>query len=133
MDPLFVANPSEDQMEEALRLWPELAGKRIRPLLVTAFGDIFVETDDGNVWIASPVELACEPVAASVEHLERLLSDPTWAEPQLLADRALEASDQGIHRPQHQVFAIAPHPCFTGSLTAGTLMPMDLKIWHLLA
>jgi hypothetical protein len=46
-------------------LWPELAGKRIRPLLVTAFGDIFVETESDEVWVASPVELTCEGVASS--------------------------------------------------------------------
>ena len=130
MDPLFVANPSEAEIGEALRLWPELAGKRIRPLLVSAFGDIFVETDGGDVWVASPVELTCELVAGSVDDLQRLFSDPAWAEPRLLTAVALLARDQGVVRPQHQVFAIAPHPCFTGSIMAGKLMPMDLTIWH---
>jgi len=102
MDPLFVANPSETEIGEALRLWPELAGKRIRPLLVSAFGDIFVETDGGDVWVASPVELTCELVAGSVDDLQRLFSDPAWAEPRLMTAVALLARDQGVVRPQHQ-------------------------------
>ena len=133
MDPLFEARPSEKEIGDALRLWPELSGKRIRPLLVSAFGDIFVETDPGDVWLASPIELTCEPVAKSVEELQRLFSDPTWAEPRLLTEVALLARDQGTERPQHQVFAIAPHPRFTGSIMAGKLIPMDLAIWHQLA
>ena len=56
MNPLFVATPSEASIEAALRLWPELAGKRIRRLLVSAFGDIYVETDEGDVWVAQPLE-----------------------------------------------------------------------------
>jgi hypothetical protein len=133
MDPLFVASPSEGEIGEALRLWPELAGKRIRPLLVSAFGDIFVQTDVGEVWVASPIDLTCEPVADSEEDLQRLLADPAWAEPRLLTEVALLARDHGIVRPQHQVFAVAPHPTFTGSVTAGNLVPMDLKIWHHIA
>jgi hypothetical protein len=133
VDPLFEAHPSEEEIGDALRLWPELSGKKVRPLLVSAFGDIFVETDAGDVWVASPIELTCEPVAKSVDDLKRLFADPTWAEPRLLTEVALLARDQGVERPRHRVFAIAPHPCFTGSILAGKLMPTDLAIWHHIA
>ena len=133
MDPLFVASPPEAEIREALELWPELAGKRVRPVLVTAFGDIFVETSAGDVWVASPIELTCGPVASSTDELERLFADRCWAGLRLLTEVALLARDQGIDRPPHQVFAIAPHPAFTGSIMAGKLVPMDLKTWHHLA
>jgi hypothetical protein len=133
VDPLFVASPSESEIADALRLWPELNSKRIRPLLVSAFGDIFVETDAGEVWVASPIELTCAPVANSVEDFQRLFADPTWAELRLLTEVALLAHDEGVERPPHQVFAMAPHPRLTGSITTGTLMPMDLALWHHLA
>ena len=114
MDPMFEATPSEAEIAEALRMWPELEGKRIRPLLVTAFGDIFVETSDGDIWVASPIELSCEHIAGTAEDLKRLFSDPEWAEGRLLTEVALLARDRGIERPQNQVFAIAPHPVHTG-------------------
>ena len=69
MDPLLIATPSEASIGAALRLWPELRGKRIRPLLVSAFGDIYVETSAGDVWVAQPLELACEAVASSVDEV----------------------------------------------------------------
>lgn len=37
MDPLFISTPSEGEIGEALRHWPELAGKRVRPLLEVTY------------------------------------------------------------------------------------------------
>jgi len=133
MDPLFVATPGETEIAETLLMWPELGGTRVRPLLVSAFGDIFVETGGGEVWVASPIELSCERVASSVEELQRLFADPEWAQPRLLTEVALAARDRGVNRPPDQVFAIAPHPHFTGSIMAGALVPMNLRLWHNLA
>jgi hypothetical protein len=133
MDPLFVATPSESEIADALRMWPELAGRRVRPLLVSAFGDIFVETHAGDVWVASPIDLTCTRIAASTQELERLFADPAWAEERLLAELALLAHERGMERPRHQVFAVAPHPRFTGSVRVEQLTSMDLIVWHSLA
>jgi hypothetical protein len=133
MDPLFVATPGEAEIGETLLMWPELSGLRVRPLLVSSFGDIFVEKASGEVWVVSPIGLSCERVAASVEELQRLFSDPEWAQPRLLTEVALAARDRGVLRPPGQVFAIAPHPHFTGSIITGKLVPMSLRLWHNLA
>ena len=77
MNPLFVATPSEESIAAALGLWPELAGMRIRPLLVSAFGDIYVESSAGDVWVAQPLELSCERVADSVDSLQKMFSEVT--------------------------------------------------------
>jgi hypothetical protein len=130
MDSRFVATPNEADVADALRLWPELTGRHVRPLLVSAFGDIFVETDAGDAWVASPIDLTCTRVAASTQELERLFADPAWAEEHLLTELALFADESGMDRPRHQVFAVAPHPRITGSLRVEQLMPMDLRVWH---
>ena len=57
MNPLFIATVPEADVARTLRLWPELAGRRIRPLLVSALGDIFVETDAGEVLVVDPWNL----------------------------------------------------------------------------
>ena len=130
MDPTFIATPSESALSAALSVWPELTGRRIRPLLVTAFGDIYVETDTGEVLVAKPIELECARVCDSVEELQKLFSNPTWAEEQLVTNLALLAKERGITRQQQQVFAFAPHPSLTGKLRIENVMPMDLNIWH---
>lgn len=66
LDQLFVATPSEAEIGETLTMWPELSGLRLRPLLVTAFGDVFVETADGDVRVVSAIDISCEAVAPSV-------------------------------------------------------------------
>jgi hypothetical protein len=130
MDPRFVATASESAIAESLKLWPELAGKRIRPLLVTAFGMIFVETHLGEVLAVDPIELSCQKAAESVEELMDFFSDREWSEATLLVNLTLLAEEKGVTRREDQVFAIAPHPCFTGSIRVENLQAMDLHVWH---
>jgi hypothetical protein len=130
MNPLFIATPAEASISTALRLWPELAGKRVRPLLVSAFGDIYVEANTGEVWVAQPIELACEQVANSAKELQGLFSNVKWARERLLTEVALLAHERGTSRPDHQVFSIAPHPLLGGQIRVENLVAMDLEIWH---
>ncbi len=130
MNPLFVAKPSASSIATALKLWPELSGKRIRPLLISAFGDIYVEASTGEVLVADPLELCCEQVASSVRELEALFADTEWAQEQLLTELVLLAQERGKFRPEAQVFAIAPHPIWSGTIRVESLVPMDLEVWH---
>ena len=130
MNPLFIATVPAADVATALRLWPELAGRRIRPLLVSALGDIYVETDAGEVLVVDPLNLDCSHAADSVAHLEQLFSDPSWARERLVMELLLLAEERGIRRGQHQVFAVAPHPCLSGSLGVENLVAMDLPVWH---
>jgi hypothetical protein len=130
MNPLFIATPTPSSVSAALQLWPELDGKRIRPLLVSAFGEIFVEVESGEVWSADPIELKCERVARSTEELQALFANAKWAQERLLVEVVLLAKERGKQRPEAQVFAIAPHPYLGGKIRAETLMPMDLEVWH---
>jgi hypothetical protein len=126
----LVATPTEAEIAEALSLWPEVNTARIRPLLISAFGDIFVEREDASVWIASPIELSCYRLADSVADLERLFSDPEWGRQRMRTDLVLRAQAEGVTRSPEQVFAIAPHPVFSGFVPVGRFVQMDLALWH---
>ena len=130
MDPRLAATPDESEIATALALWPELANKRLRPVFVGAFGDIYVETEQGDVWLADPIELTCQPIANSVSALEALFSDHAWAEERLMTELVMLASERGMVRPAHQVFALAPHPSFTGAIRVENPVVMDLTVWH---
>ena len=130
MDPLFISNPPATEVQQALSSRPELKAKRVRTLLVTAFGEIFVETEGGEVWSSDPVELACRKVSDSVPQLEALFQDPEWAQERLMSEVLLLAAERGIQRRDHQVFGLAPHPVLTGSIKVEQLIPMDLAVWH---
>jgi hypothetical protein len=70
----------------------------VRALLVTAFGDIFVETTDGEVWVASPIYLEFERVAASVTDVEELSADQPWTDGRLMTGLAMRAQREGVQR-----------------------------------
>lgn len=130
MDPLFVAEPPEADIAAALKLWPEAVATPVRPLLITAFGDIYFEAEAGQIFLADPLELTCAKVANSVKDLERLFADSAWAKKRLMTEVLLLAQEKGMHRAAHQVFSVAPHPCFTGAIRVEQLHAMDLHIWH---
>ncbi len=133
MDPRLHATPPPDQVDAALGRWPELAGRRLVALLVTAFGDLFVEVDEGQVWLASPNHIACVPVASSRQELAQLFRDPEWVQRRLMIYVILRLESVGMTRPRDQVWAASPHPALGGDLEEGDYAPMDLDAWHELA
>lgn len=130
MDERFEAEPPEAEVRSSLALWPELAGMTIRPLFVSAFGDIFVESSAGEILMANALELSCDRIAKSVNQLQELFLDPEWAQDQLLTELLLLADERGVKRSREQVFAAAPHPTLSGSLLVEHLVPMNLSVWH---
>lgn len=130
MDARFVATPSAADLQQALACWPELASRQIRPYLVTAFGDVFVETREGPVLLVDALELAVDEVAPSVDALNALLADSEWASERLLVDVVVLADERGVTRAPEQVFAVAPHPRLGGSITVDSLLVMSLPAWH---
>ena len=80
MDARFIATPSQADVQAALEAWPELAGRRIRPVLVTAFGDIFVETAEGPVGLVDTLELVVEQVASTFQEFTALFDDSRRAD-----------------------------------------------------
>lgn len=133
MDPMLVATPDPSEIADAMWMWPELNTGQVRPLLVSAFGDIFAERATGGVFVASPIELTCQRVADTVEDLARQFSDPEWGRQVMRVDLALRAQAEGASRPPGLVFALAPHPVLAGSVWSGKFVPMSLRMWHSIA
>ena len=133
MDPRLRATPPPDQVDAALGRWPELAGRRLVVLLVTAFGDIFVEVDEAEVWLASPNHIACVPIAASRQELAELFRDPEWVQRRLMIYVILRLESVRMIRPAGQIWAASPHPAMGGDLEEGDYAAMDLDAWHAVA
>ena len=60
----------EFDVEEALESWRWLVPDRVRPLVMTAFGDLFLTKDDGTVLFLDTISGSCSPVAESVAEWE---------------------------------------------------------------
>jgi hypothetical protein len=132
MDPSLYATPTEQEIAQTLLMWPEVSTRRARPILVTAFGDIYFESDEHDVWRASAAELQFERVAESVPAFDQAMQDTDYLRAVLLVDLVEVATLRGITRQQDEVFSIAPHPNLA-PLEAATFVPMSLRIWHHIA
>ena len=70
---MYFITPRAEKLATALEAWTwlDLAGKR--PILVTAFADVFFEADDG-LWFLETLEGKLERVCDTQVELDRLLA-----------------------------------------------------------
>ena len=86
----FLAPVGEEfDADGLLESWRWLVSNRVNPLVVTAFGDLFLVTESGVVLFLDTVAGTCGEVAASVEDWEaKLLHEPAlvdeWFMPEFL-------------------------------------------------
>jgi hypothetical protein len=80
----------EFDIDEALQSWRWLVLDRVRSLVVTAFGDLFVVAGDGAVFFLDTAAGKYVRVAGSVSEWEREVQKPEnlneWFMPQLLSE-----------------------------------------------
>lgn len=133
MDPRLICTATKEKIASALNHWPEIAGMRIRPWLVSAVGEIFFEVQGDGVWAADPLEIKFEKVAESVDACVELFRDPHWAEERLLIHTVLLAEERGTARAQDRIYGFAPHPRILGRIDIDHCMEIDLEAWHLIA
>jgi hypothetical protein len=90
-----------------------LTGPGVQPVLLTAFGDLFVQKSDGSVWLINTIDGALEPAAPSGAAFKAALQDKAkvgqWALPGLVAE--LHASGRRLAAKQCYSFK---HPPFLG-------------------
>ena len=105
--------------DDILQEWRWLVSQPATPLLVTAFGDVFLATRSGAVLFLDTMGATCDEVAPSVEAWKDMLESPErieeWFMPSMLillheADRYLAPGQ--CYSPVQSVFtggALAPH------------------------
>ena len=73
MKPTLVITPPREAIERALESWHWLPINGRAPVLVTAFGDIFFEGQDG-IWFLDTLEGTIQRVCTTRAELEELLA-----------------------------------------------------------
>src|SRR5687768_8520143 len=66
----------EFDADEALATWRWLVSENVRPLVVTAFGDLFLLKDDGSILFLDTIFGTCTRIAESVEEWEEQVRRP---------------------------------------------------------
>ena len=117
-----------DVLIEALSDWhwiPEVAGKS--PLAATAFGDVFLEGDDG-VWFLDTVEGKLTLEWESPASLQAQLNTAEGQDRYLMAGLARAAYEAGLAPGDREVFSFKVPPVLGGPLVPDNLEVGDLGV-----
>jgi hypothetical protein len=105
--------------------WIGLDGKE--PILVSAFGDVFVE-DNAGIWFLDTVEGKLERVCDGRSDLHGILNSEEGAEHYLLAGLARAAADVGLVPKDGQCYDFKVPPVLGGKVELENLQVMDFMV-----
>jgi hypothetical protein len=126
---LFTDDPSLD-IGKLLVLWPGTVAGRVRPIGMSAFGDIYFERPGGQIERLDVLEGGITRVASTQDEFSKLMNTRTWQEENLLSEGVALLAERGLNRQPQQCFAFVPHPVISGKIEWSRVMLMDAFPWH---
>jgi hypothetical protein len=126
---LFTEDPSLD-MGRLIGLWPRTVCGGLRPIGMSAFGDIYFERPSGQVERLDVLQGGVHPVASTREEFASSMNTRQWQEENLLSEGILLLAERGLRRSPQECFAFVPHPMFSGKIDWSRAVVMDAYPWH---
>lgn len=115
MDKRYFIEPTAGKLRSALAFWRWLDLDERKPILVTAFADVFLRSSDA-IWFLNAVTGALEPVCRRRRELDKLLSTPEGRRRYLMADLVDMAQREGQRLEAGQSYDFKLHPVLGGAL-----------------
>lgn len=122
----FIA-PSEKTVKEALASWTWLDFKGNKPILVTAFGDVFFQADEG-IWFLDTTDGKLTPVCRSREELNAILSTEEGRDCYLFAPLVDQAASQGQGLGPGQCYDFKIPPILGGAMEYANMAAADFMV-----
>ena len=127
LEELLAPVAGQFDIEDALSSWRWLVPQPVRPLVMTAMGDLFLLDETGAVLFLDTINGKCETVAASQEEWEGKLADPRltnewFMTPLVLALRKTRPLKQG------QCYSPKRSPITGGSLEPDNFEPTNWSV-----
>jgi hypothetical protein len=120
--PVDVLDPADLHEDWAWALTPDM-----RPVLVSAFGDVFLQDARGHVSWINTIDAQVSEVAASSEAFNEALQDPEqlglWFMPGLVE----ELHARGTLLGPNQCYGFRKAPFLGGEVTADNVEPTDIQ------
>lgn len=98
-------NPECVVLNELLQDWKWAMPEPMRPVLLTALGDVFAQGENGAVYFVDVIEGHIRMVAEDGAAFEELLSDAEFVTDHFFPARVLELRDAGIELELNQVYS----------------------------
>ncbi|MCK7598804.1 DUF1851 domain-containing protein [Microbulbifer sp. CAU 1566] len=125
----LTVNFSHLEREKILSDWRWLIGDEKLPILITAFGEAFLQdVNDNSVHFLNVADGVISHIAASPEALKAKLSDKEFVS-EFLAVQAVGDLRQADKLLEHgQVYSFKLAPALGGDITADNLEPSDIEV-----
>ncbi|MBP8880387.1 MAG: hypothetical protein KBF43_00270 [Dermatophilaceae bacterium] len=104
-----------------------LAGKPLRPLAASMFGDVFLQGPDG-VWFLDSLEGPLAKEWPDARTLESALRTPEGEDQYLLGGIVAAAYEPGLEPGPEQIFMFSVHPALGGAISAENVEVMDYVV-----
>ena len=127
MKPSLFINPSKEAVGRALDSWRWLPIEGRTPVLVTAFGDIFFEGNDG-IWFLDTLEGTLEKVCVTREELSGILASEEAEDRYCLAGFVERAHREGMVLGDAQCYDFTLHPVVGGKIEYSNIQPRDFVL-----
>ena len=116
-------------LEELLSDWRWLIDDAYSPLLMTAFGDLFLKSETGGVYFLDLVSGEFNRVAATVNEFETLLRNPEKVEEWLMPDLVMSLREQGMTLEDRECYGYKIPPVLGGEISVENVEPSDLAVY----
>lgn len=124
---MFFIKPSPEAIARALESWGWLPIQSKEPVLVTAFGDIFLESIDG-IWFLDTIEGALTRVCETRAELEAILGTEDGENHYLLAGFVERAQNDRMTLSEGQCYDFKVNPVVGGAIEYGNIEPRDFVV-----
>ena len=114
-DELLAPVAGEPRVDDALASWRWLVPGAVKPLVATAFGDLFVTDESAAVWFLDIVGGRFERVADSIAAWEQLLRDSAFLEQHFVPTFVLQLREAGAILFQGECYVPKREPVLGGS------------------
>jgi hypothetical protein len=124
---MYFAHPTPEQLGSALEAWQWLPIEGKRPILVTAFADVFFDSADG-IWFLDTIEGKLKRTCSSREELDQILGTDEGKDLYLLSGFVDRAQSEGKTLSQHQCYDFRRPPVLGGAIDYSNIEKMDLSV-----
>ena len=125
----LTVNFSHLERKEILSDWQWLIGKEKFPILITAFGEAFLQdVNDNSVHFLNVADGVLSHIANSPEELKEKLSEREFVSEYLAVQAVGDLSQIGKLLGHGQVYSFKLAPILGGEITADNLEPADMEV-----
>ena len=128
LDNLLAPVAGADYFDELLEVWSWLIHHNVKPLVVTAFGDVFLVTQGGSVLFLDTAGGTCVEVAASVDEWQEKIHQRKWRNEWFMPDFLEQLRRSGKHLLEGECYSPLHSPCLGGAFTVDNWQPTSWRV-----